>query len=310
MQKLLFLAYLFLGILIHSQLKPIDSSKNLYDLKTEEEFKNLIGYKVQSMQRLDSKDSRGFPGVYIFKDGNYVEVKEKNEYIFYFSKNEYKIDDVIFNGKSVTFFLSNNDQKVKWDKSSLMMTERPFILTAYSNYIHNFFKKDKIIYADYDGQVNDKNIYDVGNDIIYEPVFVGYKSIGNNPRFEKAIIELKSIKYGTNKIILFDDFKPKLAFDYSLYESALKNKSQSDLDRKSKILKKYGAKTGQKIIDGDVWIGMSREMLIESKGRPTRIGLTTETKTTISSQYIYESKLFGTEFIYLENGKVVAIQNL
>ena len=76
-----------------------------------------------------------------------------------------------------------------------------------------------------------------------------------------------------------------------------------------KLVKIYPVKIAKRLVDGEIWIGMSREMLFESKGRPTKIGITTETADMYSVQYIYESRLFGTEFIYVDNGKVTAIQS-
>lgn len=89
----------------------------------------------------------------------------------------------------------------------------------------------------------------------------------------------------------------------------LGQKKIDDSIKLSKLLKVYPQKIAQRLVDGDVWIGMTREMLFESKGQPTRIGLSTETADMYSVQYIYESRLFGTELIYVDNGKVTAIQS-
>ena len=76
---------------------------------------------------------------------------------------------------------------------------------------------------------------------------------------------------------------------------------------KNILIKKYGVKNAQRIINNEVWIGMTEKMLLESMGKPTTIN-TTETAYSYSSQYIYESLFSGTEYIYVENGKVTAVQ--
>lgn len=81
-----------------------------------------------------------------------------------------------------------------------------------------------------------------------------------------------------------------------------------DKEKLKKLSKKYGDPVAKRLVNNEVWIGMSRQMLIDSRGEPTKIGLTTETQYTYSTQYIYNS-YWGTDYIYLENGKVVAIQN-
>lgn len=76
---------------------------------------------------------------------------------------------------------------------------------------------------------------------------------------------------------------------------------------KNILIKKYGAKNAPRIINNEVWIGMTEKMLLESRGKPTTINYT-ETAYSYSKQYIYESLFSGTEYIYVENGKVTAMQ--
>jgi hypothetical protein len=76
---------------------------------------------------------------------------------------------------------------------------------------------------------------------------------------------------------------------------------QSDKER---ILKRYGEKIGEKINSNQVWIGMTKNMLLDSKGNPEEIN-STKTEHTDLEQWIYSS-----HYIYLENGKVTAIQSI
>lgn len=105
---------------------------------------------------------------------------------------------------------------------------------------------------------------------------------------------------------IFDNqIKLKLEEEYSNY---IKEKKQRDEIRLNILSKKYGSKIANRILNGDVWIGMTRQMLIDSKGEPDSIGSSIETKYSYTVQYIYNIGTYTKQYIYLENGKVVTIQ--
>lgn len=68
--------------------------------------------------------------------------------------------------------------------------------------------------------------------------------------------------------------------------------------------KKYGARIGKMILNGEVQIGMTREMCKESWGSPQKINTTTTTQT-VSEQWVYG----GHSYLYFTNGRLTAIQN-
>ena len=76
------------------------------------------------------------------------------------------------------------------------------------------------------------------------------------------------------------------------------NKYKDDIN-----IKKFGLDIGKKINTHQIWIGMTKEMLIASYGNPIDKNIT-ELEDYKSEQWIYK-----TSYIYLENNIVTAIQN-
>lgn len=73
--------------------------------------------------------------------------------------------------------------------------------------------------------------------------------------------------------------------------------------RKSDLIKKYGASNGLKIFEEKIWIGMTKEMLIESWGRPNDIN------RTVGSWGVHEQCIYSSAYIYIENGVVTSWQD-
>ncbi len=72
--------------------------------------------------------------------------------------------------------------------------------------------------------------------------------------------------------------------------------------RKSELTGKYGALTAQRIMKGEVWIGMTIEQAIESTGRPKVINETV-TERGIEYQYVYDNL-----YLYFKEGKLKSYQ--
>lgn len=74
-------------------------------------------------------------------------------------------------------------------------------------------------------------------------------------------------------------------------------------DKKIIMKKKYGEGDGHDIASGRVWIGMTKDMLIDSRGYPKKIN-TRKGKGYKSEQWVY-----GYQYIYLRDNLVDAIHN-
>lgn len=70
-----------------------------------------------------------------------------------------------------------------------------------------------------------------------------------------------------------------------------------------KLIEKYGKEAATKIQNHQIWVGMSKEMLIDSKGYADSIN-----KTEIKDAETTEQWIYNNTYIYLTNNKVTAIQ--
>lgn len=73
--------------------------------------------------------------------------------------------------------------------------------------------------------------------------------------------------------------------------------------RKNELIKKYGATVGLKISEERIWIGMTKEMLIESWGRPNDIN------RTVGNWGVHEQCIYTSAYVYIENGIVTSWQD-
>lgn len=79
-----------------------------------------------------------------------------------------------------------------------------------------------------------------------------------------------------------------------------KRNEMARVKRKEKLSKKYDSFTVDSIIEGEIFIGMSEDALIESWGHPKRINETVG-RWGVHKQYVYWSK-----YVYVENGKITS----
>lgn len=78
---------------------------------------------------------------------------------------------------------------------------------------------------------------------------------------------------------------------------------KSKLERKQRLIKKYGTINGARIADHKIWIGMTREMLIESLGKPNDIN------RTVTASETHEQFVYLDLYVYVENGIVTSYQD-
>jgi hypothetical protein len=97
-------------------------------------------------------------------------------------------------------------------------------------------------------------------------------------------------------------------------EKAAKNERQKEIaaqkraivaeKRKSTILAKYGQVDGQNILDGKIWVGMTKEMALESWGKPENINRTVNANS-VREQWVYG---LGT-YLYFDDGILTTWQD-
>ncbi len=74
-------------------------------------------------------------------------------------------------------------------------------------------------------------------------------------------------------------------------------------ERKVSLIKKYGKKNAQRIIDKKIWLGMSNEMARESWGEPNDIN------RTVGRWGVHEQWVYDGTYLYFENGKLTGWQD-
>lgn len=83
----------------------------------------------------------------------------------------------------------------------------------------------------------------------------------------------------------------------------VERKADEKAARLSMLTERYGQADAERIAQGVVWIGMTHEQLRESWGSPRDVNTTT-TAAGKSEQWVYGDS----QYVYLENGRVTAIQ--
>lgn len=238
-------------------------------------------------------------------------ISKVDEYEKLISNQYFKIDDIVENGLFTDIFMSNNIVSVRWSKSSIGSEEKGFILEPYFEYVKRKTLNKNFFYSSTQNKYeNVKEFYQYdSNDIFKGKEIKNASSVKDFSRFQKIVLIADNSSGKTLQIPIVD-FDYTKYFNTHEYDKMKLAKDQERLNRKKVMIGKYGSKNGERVAAYEVWIGMTKEMLIDSKGEPTRTGISTKTKNTYLVQYIYESSAFGTEFIYIENGKVSAIQSL
>lgn len=79
-------------------------------------------------------------------------------------------------------------------------------------------------------------------------------------------------------------------------QAAIKTQTEQEANRKTTLTKKYGAATAQKILAGEIWIGMSDTMARESWGEPEQIN------RSVGSWGVHEQWVYGDNYVYFEDG--------
>ncbi len=66
---------------------------------------------------------------------------------------------------------------------------------------------------------------------------------------------------------------------------------------------KYSTADANRIIERKIWIGMSKEMMIDSWGTPKDIN------RSVGSWGVHEQCIYGDTYVYVENDKVTSWQD-
>ena len=124
-------------------------------------------------------------------------------------------------------------------------------------------------------------------------IYNNWLEMGNN------LEEIKSIK--TKLLLKTVEKKTQI---HAQKEKERKRLSQKKAEeRKKKIIEKYGNEDGGKILEGHVWIGMTKEMARESWGRPEKVN------RTVNAYVVNEQWVYSNNYLYFENGILTSWQD-
>ena len=133
----------------------------------------------------------------------------------------------------------------------------------------------------------------------YPDLFVVLTNINNQKDLKIAV----NNKYTSDKLKYLIDYQSYTEF----YNKSIEEKNKKLEERKQEVYKFYGKVVGDKILAGQVELGMDRLAVIYALGYPDVIN---ETKTVYgtSEQFVYRYSTLGDRYYYFENGKLTAIQ--
>ncbi len=202
-----------------------------------------------------------------------------------------------------------------------------FISVGYFENLKNLYLNKTFLYSDY-------NRYEIPSDeeLKYRTSFSPYEikpedvyktkeilleqSNSKDSRYPDLFLVLtnttnqKDLKIALNDI--YSSFKLKFLIDYQsyteFYNKSIEEENKKLEERKQKVYKSYGKVVGDKILAGQVELGMDRLAVIYALGYPDEIN---ETKTIYgtSEQFVYHNSTSGDRYYYFKSGKLTAIQN-
>ena len=120
----------------------------------------------------------------------------------------------------------------------------------------------------------------------------------NDSKLDVYVVEFNGKRYFTNS----NSFKPKTEYDAEVKEKKERLKSLR-AQLKKKYITLYGQNFGTLVAEKKVAIGMSKEMVVSSWGKPNDINRTITAKST-SEQWV-----FTNSYLYFENGVLTTIQD-
>ncbi|MCU4177444.1 hypothetical protein [Carboxylicivirga sp. N1Y90] len=143
------------------------------------------------------------------------------------------------------------------------------------------------------------------DDKLFKVLFKGIEGYA----FRDALIS--EVDYAKNQLVNKEKADKKRQEQLVLLEQQKKREQdqlarqrQQKQNRKNRLIKKYGAIQGEKINNGSIWIGMSKEMVIDSRGHPSKINRSVGT-WGVHEQMIYNNDVY----IYIENGILASWQD-
>lgn len=118
------------------------------------------------------------------------------------------------------------------------------------------------------------------------------------------LIHLKTVKTKQEK----EEFKQKIKNEVAADKEKSEAEKQKQEEKKQQLIvevaKKYGHNKAEKLVNGIIWVGCTKEMVELSWGKPQDVN------TTVTAYSKREQWVYGIgSYVYFEDGKVTVIQN-
>jgi len=120
-------------------------------------------------------------------------------------------------------------------------------------------------------------------------------NIKESKRLKLAKLRLDSLKGSLSE----NSYKQLLTVKTSIELNSKLDKVEKDIIRVEKLVSVYGHELGVKLFRGETFLGMTKQQLLDSRGKPTKIE-TEVLKTKTKEIYIYGTKSGGDIFVFVD----------
>lgn len=319
----------------------LDSTKNFNNYKSVEQVLGMINQKIYfypkkngcsenlidsnffgiSFYKIDNKNNK----IKIKRDiveGKYATIKEIKFLNNSFSNNEYisienwEKENYYKKIENLELYLTlENQENIIAKIKSFMVTNDYFITIPYYNYLTKKYNNKKVLFRElkkydidnYDKEINENDVYisefslkESNSKYCYPNPTVILKNDFNH---YEILTDNDLMYYKLNYIVDYENYLYNLNKYKNDLLDEIQEKEKEAIVKYNRNLKKYGKKIADRIKNNEVWIGMSRELLIESLGFPLKIN------RTILKNYEKEQFVYKNIYVYVENNIVTAFQD-
>ena len=270
-----------------------------------------------------------FSKSFIYRDDLYMKNDKHDGYFTHYKDVEGRLFQIVdvaikdledYNSSFILKLKSEDDQILYW---TIDWNKLSFKDIAYPVYIKGYIDKIKDTYlykyfyfksSDYKG---DKYYC---NNVVFRPDMSGYYSpflelvnestqakeylrLITVPKLFSTDISEKQLLCIEDRLVDSGKFERERD-EYIREQLALeKEKEQNDLEHKKNIIRKYGDYYGKLILQNKIKIGMTKEMVLESWGKPYDIN------RIIGEFGVEEQWCYHDTYLYFENDRLVVIQD-
>ena len=128
-------------------------------------------------------------------------------------------------------------------------------------------------------------------------------NVFNKQRIDFSNQKIEGAKELERKKTEQEALKKQTAMDAELQRKRKALNAEQQKKRKIDIFNRYGQVVGQKILDGKIWIGMTKEMAEESWGVPSDIN------RTVNQYKVHEQWVYSSRYLYFDDGILTSWQD-